>query len=251
LIVVLRRVVADRREDRDRPVASSPEPSPTVHPDLGERRLGWLAVTAAITVMVVAGVVLTSLPRLRGSVHPSAAQNATPPAAVSTGPLSSTPPASAGAQPRSGQQPGQPDTPPAADAQLPVPVGTLLPTAPLATPGPDTTTWALPTGVPPPTALPVPTTLAPPGIQAAIADLRGEIRKQVDAGNLDPAVGEDLQGKVSQVAREVNEGDRAAALEYARKIREKLGKYRNDGTLTSAGYQALVARVDTIIGALN
>jgi hypothetical protein len=114
LTVVLRRVVADSRPDEDRPAPAAP---PAVRPDLGERRLGWPAVVAAVAVAVVAA---------------------------------------------SG----------------------------------------------------------------------------------------DLQSKVSQVAREADEGNVAAARSHAVKIREKLGKYRDGGMVTAAGYQALVARVDAVISGL-
>ncbi|HEU4347198.1 MAG TPA: hypothetical protein VFR35_05360 [Actinoplanes sp.] len=87
-------------------------------------------------------------------------------------------------------------------------------------------------------------------MKAALVDLSAAIRRQVDAGQLDPTAGYDLQGKVYQVAREVSEGHWAAARYYADRIREKLRKYRDDGMLTSTGYQALIARVDVLDDAL-
>jgi len=239
--------VADSRPDEDRPDPAAP---PVGRSDLGERRLGWLAVAGAVAVVVVAAMALTSLPRLRGSARsPIAAPAATVPAADPAGPPSAAPPVAAEAVRPSPQKSGQPDTPPAVGTQPTVPVGTLLPPAPIAAPGPETTTQPLP-GLPAPTAKPVPTTVPPPGIQAAIADLRAEIRKQVNAGNLEPSASGDLQSKVNQVAREANEGDVAAARSHAVKVREKLGKYRDGGMVTAAGYQALVARVDAVISAL-
>jgi hypothetical protein len=247
LTVVLRRVVADSRPDEDRPAPAAP---PAVRADLGERRLGWLAVAAAVAVVVVAAMAVTSLPTLRGSARSTiAVPAATAPAVDSAGPLSAPPPVAAEAARPSAQKSGQPDTPPAAGTQPTVPVGTLLPPAPTAAPGPETTTQPLP-GVPVPTAKPVPTTVPPPGIQTAIADLRAEIRKQVNAGNVEPSASGDLQSRVNQVAREANEGDVAAARSHAVKIREMLGKYRDGGMVTAGGYQALVARVDAVISAL-
>jgi hypothetical protein len=51
--------------------------------------------------------------------------------------------------------------------------------------------------------------------------------------------------------REVQEGDLAAARYYTDRLREKIGKYRDDGRLSSTGYEALIARVDVLDDALN
>jgi hypothetical protein len=108
------------------------------------------------------------------------------------------------------------------------------------------------TGDPPATtAEPLPTITIAPDVKAALADLSAEITYRVDAGQLDPVAGDDLQSKVKQVAREVSEGNWAAARYYADRIREKLRKYRDDGTVTSTGYQALIARVDVLDAALS
>ena len=101
-----------------------------------------------------------------------------------------------------------------------------------------------------PATTPAPTTL-PPDVRAALSDLSAEINIQVAAGQLDPVAGNDLQGKVHQVAREVSEGDWAAARYYAGRIRVKLGKYLDDGMVTSSAYRALITKLDAVDAALS
>lgn len=259
---MLKRLLADRRPAED----GSAGPTTTaddatlspVAPDPGERRLGWLVAAIAIVAVVVLAATLSRLPGLRGSVHPSAVPAA--PAAswagddsaghTSPGPAGGTPTGSVAAPPPAGG-PGDPEAPPAAAGGLPAataagqaaaPTGPAATTAPGGTAGPATTSPAGTDGSVPD---------LPPGVQTAIDDLSAEIRRQVNAGQLDPTAGYDLQGKVQQVAREVSEGDWAAARYYAGRIRDKLGKYLDDGTLTSTGYQALVRRLDVLDEALS
>jgi hypothetical protein len=101
-----------------------------------------------------------------------------------------------------------------------------------------------------PTTAPAPAVTAPRGIDSAIRDLRAAITDQVDNGRLAADAGADLRGKVDQVAREASEKDLARARYYASRIRVKLGKYRDDGLLTAAGYQILIARLDILDGTL-
>ena len=101
-----------------------------------------------------------------------------------------------------------------------------------------------------PTTTAAPTAL-PPDVQAALNDLSAEISDQVAARQLDPVAGDDLQGKVHQVAREASEGDWTAARYYAGRIRDKLRKYLDDGFVTSAGYRALISKLDAVDAALS
>jgi hypothetical protein len=270
LTVVLNRVLADRRQSEDdqaAPAAREGDAGDPVAPDLGERRLGWLVAAAAIAVVVVLAATLSRLPGLRGSPDPSALQGAPavsgagdapaagdatpgPAGSTSTGTLEAPlleggpgdPAAAPGAR-------GGPLTPAAAGSAAGVP-GPGATAAPGGTAAAKTTAPAA-TGGPEATAEPVPTTDLPPDVQAALAELSAAIRQQVAAGQFDRYAGDDLQGKVHQVAREVSEGDWAAARYYAGRIRDKLGKYRDDRRLTSTGYQVLVARVDALNDALS
>ena len=96
----------------------------------------------------------------------------------------------------------------------------------------------------------MPSVSPPPTAQAAIADLRAEIREQAYAGQLDPQAGLDLLDKVDQIAHEVSEAHWAAARDLVHKVRDKLDKLRHDGLLTSTGYQTLIVRVDVLDKAL-
>jgi hypothetical protein len=269
LTVVLKRVLSDCRQADEELGAPAAAPvgdtSYPVTPDLAERRLGWFLAAAAIAVVVVLAATLSKLPGLRESPDQSLL-GAPPGASVAgdapvaddarLGPAGSTPTGSVeGPVPVGG--PGNPAAAPGA------PGGPLTPTAagPVAgLPGPATaarggttapqTTAPAATDTPHATANPVPTTDLPPAAQVALAELSAAIRQQVIAGQFDPDAGTDLQGKVHQVAREVSDGDWAAARYYAGRIREKLRKYRDDGRLTSTGYQTLIARLDVLDDAL-
>jgi hypothetical protein len=258
LTVVIKRVLADRQaEDGPATPATGPDgrPSHRVFLDRDERRLGWFVAAIAITgVAVVLTVTLSRPSGLGGSADLSALPDAPAaswagvPAAGDTGPApaGSTPPGSV-PTPAPGL-PGGPAAAPATGAVAASPKAGATAT-PGGMAGPATTAAAATDG-PRATTEPVPTTDPPPYVQATLADLSAEISRQVDAGQLDPTTGYDLQSKVHQVAREVSEGDWAAARYYAGRIRDKLRKYRDDGMLTSTGYQALIGRVDVLDNAL-
>lgn len=278
LTVVLKRVLADRRQAEDGQAAPAaawdglaagsdgPDGGAAAHPvapDLGERRLGLFVVAIAVAVVLVVAATLTRLPGLRGSPDPSALR-AAPAASSPTGgvaPAGETSPGPAGTPTSSVVAPppaGGPINPAATPGRPGVDPATgvaAAPTGPEATAGPGTagpaTTAPAGTAGPGATAEPVPTGGSATDVQAALADLSAAISQQVEAGRLDPVAGSDLQGKVHQVAREVSEGDWGAARYYADRIRYKLRKYRDDGRLTSTGYQVLIARLDVVDDALS
>jgi hypothetical protein len=88
-------------------------------------------------------------------------------------------------------------------------------------------------------------------LQAAVADLSAAIREQVNARQLTSSSAEELQGKVDKIGEAANAGDWAKARDYAMAARERLGKYLASGTVTSTGYQVLIARLDVVDDALS
>jgi hypothetical protein len=269
LTVVLKRVLADRRQaedERPAPAAAPVGDEYPVAPDLGERRLGMFVVVVVVAVVVVLTATLSRLPGFWGSPDPStvqgvpdasAAGDASSAGDATLGPAGGTPTGSGTALPPAGAPrnpaaaPGAPDGPRTSRAAL----ATGGPAAP---PGPGATAAApggtTQPGTTAPAAIDEPEATAEPvqpDVQAALADLSAAIHRQVDAGQLAPFAGDELQSKVHQVAREVGEGNWAAARYYADRIREKLRKYREDGYLTSTGYQALIARLNVVDDALS
>jgi hypothetical protein len=228
--------------------------------DRRERGRGWTAAAVAVAVVVLA-TSLSMLRSLGGMADPSGLHGA--PAASTSGSAPSgradsrpggltQPPSSGPVTVNAGASPGAPAAAgPDATAAPAATAGPDATAAPAATAGPDATAAPAATAGPHATAEPVPTASPPPDVQAAIADMRAAIDDQVDAGQLDPYAGSDLQGKVDQIAREVSEGDWAEARYYAARLRDKLAKYRDDGKLTSTGYQTLVARLDVLDDTLS
>lgn len=254
LTVVPKRVLAARRPAEDRSagpaVDAARETFDPVAPDVGERRLGWLVAAIAIVAVMILAATLTSLPGLRGSAEPSGVPGAPAASWAGRDPVDRATPGPAGslptgpvAAPSAGGGGDPAAAPPAVNGpgRAPTPAGPAATTAPGATAGPATTTPAA-TGGSGADLL---------DVQTAIADLSAEIRRQVDAGQLDPTAGSDLQSKVQQVAREVSDGDWSSARYYAGRIRDKLDKYRYDGLVTSTGYQALISRLDVLDDALS
>lgn len=81
--------------------------------------------------------------------------------------------------------------------------------------------------------------------------MRQSIRRQVDAGRLNPDAARDLHTKVDAVAKEIAEGDPDQAKDQLKKLREKLDELRRDGKLTADGYDALTADADRIAANLR
>jgi len=267
LTVVLKRLLADRdqAEGGQAPlaVASPSEGSLQGEPDPGMRRLGWMVAVVVVLIVVGVAVALSRLPGLWESDRP--ASRAAPaatwvgefPSAGNTGsgPAGSAPAAAGGSRSSGAPQPGStiagvPTAGASGGAVAPALDATATPPATMG-PGATTGTTAPVTGETGATAQPGPTTAIPPDLKSALADLSAEINFQVDAGQLAPIAGSDLQGKVNQVAREASEGDWDAAHYYADRIREKLRKYRADGMVTYSGYQALIAKLDVVDAALQ
>jgi hypothetical protein len=88
-------------------------------------------------------------------------------------------------------------------------------------------------------------------VQAAVADLSAAIREQVTARQLASSSADELQGKVDKIGDAASAGDWAKARDYAAEVRDRLGKYLDDGTVTAAGYQVLIARLDVVDDALS
>jgi hypothetical protein len=88
-------------------------------------------------------------------------------------------------------------------------------------------------------------------VQAAVADLSDAVREQVNTGQLTSSSGYELQGKVNKIGETASAGDWAKARDYAAEVRERLGKYRDSGTVTATGYQVLIARLDVVDDALS
>jgi hypothetical protein len=221
------------------------QPAYSGKPDRGERRLGWIAVASAVVALMAVGAALSTLPLIR-----------------SAGDLSAPPPVTAtAAVPDASPAPG--GTPPTRSAAT-APVRTGRPAAPVAAAGdvlaPSTVVATAvqpsrpPTRVRPganATTAPAPVTGLPSDLQAAIATVRTTIQRQIDTGQLDRYAGADLLDKADQVARNLSRGDWAAALNYASKLWETLGNYRQDGKLTATGYKAIVSAVDQVRAALT
>jgi hypothetical protein len=207
------------------------------------------ALAAALVAVLVLAVLLSRLSSLRGSPDSAdvrGAPGASAEANIPVGPLSSTPAGSANTPAPTERQPASPGLAPGTGAGPSVPTGPAAPGGAVGLPGPARPATAGPQA----TAGPAAPVNPPPDVQAAIADLRSAVRQQIDTGQLDAGAGDDLLSKVDQIAREVSEGDRAAARTYADRMRDKLGKYRDDGALTPAGYQALTARLGALDEAL-
>ena len=81
--------------------------------------------------------------------------------------------------------------------------------------------------------------------------MRVSIQRQVDTGNLTPGAAGDLFKKVDEIARETNEGDFAEAAKKVGELRHKLGDLLDDGKLTAAGYDELIAVVDALEGSVT
>lgn len=246
------------------PHADDPVAGPTGAPDpddvdsaavgTGRRRLGSAMVAAVVGVPVVLAVATTALLTGAGSGQPSGQPPATP--AATAGAASNLASGPAASRPTQGPAPDRPrsgalPTGPAVPGGTPGPPSTpdpALTIGPALTVGPALPGATAPTS---PTVTPVATVAVPADLRTAIYNMQTAIEEQVQAGQLDPTSGDDLQSKVNQIAREASEGDWTAAKYYAAKLREKLGKLLDDGRLTVAGYETLIVRLDAIDEALS
>jgi hypothetical protein len=199
-----------------------------------------IAMAAAIIVVAALAATLSTLPMMRDAADSPVGAQA-PTATIIPGVPAVIPAPQASATASTAQAPGKRPVATSA-AQVDSSSGTPA-TADVRTAPPIPKDPPVATGAQPPTA-PAPAVTLPPGIDSAIGDLRAAITEQVDNGRLAADAGADLRGKVDQVAREAGEKDLARARYYASRIRVKLGKYRDDGLLTAAGYQILIARLD-------
>jgi serine/threonine-protein kinase len=117
---------------------------------------------------------------------------------------------------------------------------------------PSPTTMDLPISVgsaAAPRMAPAPTTPAPPA--DPIADMRMAIQQQVQTGQLNPAAAPDLQGRVDEIVKEINQGDVKTARDKVTALRQKLSDLNREGKLSSAGYGVLSAKVDLIADLLT
>ena len=206
------------------------DPAP---PDGGERRLGWIAASIAVAAVVVVGATLSTLLPVRDRADVPASHSETVATAIldaSSAPAGTPPPGSAV------RVPAAPQTDGAGDVVAPLTVAGTAPgrSRPPATARPRANA----------TTAPAPATRLPPDVQAAIAAVRAAIQHQVDTGQLDPYAGAQLLGKVDQVARALGEGDWTAAATYDSSIWERLRVYREEGKVTTTGYQAIVAALE-------
>jgi hypothetical protein len=214
--------------------------------DSAERRLGWIAVAASITVVGALAGTLSTLPMRRDVIEAPASQQP---------PIMTLAPGTAAASPATDPSAAAVTAPPPPlrSAGTAAALGASSSTPSMARPGGARGQRAgvpVTIDVPPTTAPPVGATTHTSGIQTAVAAMRAAIRYQVDSGHLDPVAGADLHSKVDQVAREASEGDLTRARYYAGRIRDKLGKYRDDRLLTPDAYQMLIAHLDVLDQAL-
>jgi eukaryotic-like serine/threonine-protein kinase len=100
-----------------------------------------------------------------------------------------------------------------------------------------------------PRTAPAPTTPAPPA--DPIAEMRMAIQQQVQNGQLNPAAAPDLQGRVDEIVKEINQGDVKTARDKVTALRQKLSDLNREGKLSSAGYAALSVKVDLIADLLT
>jgi serine/threonine-protein kinase len=84
-----------------------------------------------------------------------------------------------------------------------------------------------------------------------IVAMRLSIRREVDAGNLNPAKAGDLYKKVDDIAHAANDGHSADAAKKVQEFRDKLAELRNAGTLTTEGYDRLSADLDRLSDSLS
>ncbi len=76
--------------------------------------------------------------------------------------------------------------------------------------------------------------------------MRVSIQRQVDTGHLASGASGDLFKKVDEIARERNEGDFTEAAKKVGELRHRLGDLLDDGKLTAAGYDELIAGVEAL-----
>ena len=76
--------------------------------------------------------------------------------------------------------------------------------------------------------------------------MRASIQRQVHAGQLNPSAAEDLHKKIDEVARAINTGNANETNKKVGELREKLARLRQDGKLSSIGYDELVAYLDQL-----
>ncbi|MFF5172385.1 protein kinase [Micromonospora sp. NPDC000089] len=215
-----------QRAEADPIAAPAAAAAAAAPPPVGRQRAALLTTAGVLgaTLLALAAVVL-----LRPDSGPSGA----PPTGLSATPSSaSTPPSTT--------------TAPAAPAATPGTASTTRPTRTVAPAAPSvpttTTTTATASRRPgPPSATPAPAPPADP-----VVAMRLSIQKHVATGQLNPDAARDLNKKVDAVAKEIAEGDRRAATDQIKKLRDKLTELRGGGKLGATGYAELSAGVDRI-----
>lgn len=217
------------------PTATDGRPADPAPPDGGERRLGWIAASIAAGAVVVVGATLSTLLPMRDRAEVSVSHQETVATAIPDAP-------SAPAGTRRPKSAGKASSGPRPATVAAGAGGVVAPSTGAGTaPGPSR---------PPAVARPranataAPATGLPPDLQAAIAAVRATIQHQIDTGQLDRYAGAVLLGEVDQVARALGDRDWTAAADYASTLWVKLGIYREEGKVTTTGYQAIVAALE-------
>ena len=81
--------------------------------------------------------------------------------------------------------------------------------------------------------------------------MRLSIRRQVDAGNLNPTAAPDLYKKVDDISRATQDGKPGDAAKKTQDFRNKLTELHESGPLTTVGYVELNAELDRLVDALS
>ncbi|WP_433367925.1 protein kinase domain-containing protein [Actinoplanes sp. CA-142083] len=84
-----------------------------------------------------------------------------------------------------------------------------------------------------------------------IVAMRLSIRRQVDAGNLNPTAAPDLYKKVDDISRATQDGKPGDAAKKAQDLQNKLTELHESGPLTTAGYLQLNAELDRLVNSLS
>jgi len=102
-----------------------------------------------------------------------------------------------------------------------------------------------PTATPPPHAA---QSVAPPADE--VAAVRALAEQQVRTGQLDPKAANDLRKRLDDITRRLDRNDPDRAAGTVTELSEKLTDLRDDGQLTTAGYDTLVPGLDRLAAAL-
>jgi serine/threonine-protein kinase len=109
-------------------------------------------------------------------------------------------------------------------------------------------------GVPPASGRPSPRRSVPasrgPTAADQVAALQALVTQQANAGHLDAEAASELHGSLDDIARRLGRGQTFPVTSRVSQLRGRLTELKQDGQLTSAGYQVLAAGVDQLASTL-